>query len=232
MPIYGDLSDLPLHLLLQALMRAGQTGRLTLRTQADEVTLLFERGRIAAASTGDLHLRLGQLLLQRGEISEEDLEQALALQAVSTVPRRLGEILVSLGFVTHQQIKRALANQFEEALVRVLTAREASFAFTPEPVSMLTEETILEDQPATMVILNAIRRADEAAAPLGLVPQAIDPGILDRLTSTERAVLSALIEGARTIRQLVEATGLARDVVRQAIDSLRARGLLAGTTSG
>ncbi len=59
MPIYGDLSDLPLHLLLQALARAGQTGRLVLRTHTEEVVLLLDRGRVAAVSSSDVQLRLG-----------------------------------------------------------------------------------------------------------------------------------------------------------------------------
>jgi hypothetical protein len=102
MPIYGYLSDLPLHILLQALTRAGQTGRLTLRTRVEEVTLVLDRGRIAAVLSSDAQLRLGQMLLQLGDISEEQVEQALALQAVTDGRRRLGQILTELGCVTHQ----------------------------------------------------------------------------------------------------------------------------------
>ncbi len=226
MPIYGDLSDLPLHLLLQALMRAGQTGRLTLRTRLEEITLLLDRGRIAAVVSSDAQLRLGQMLLQLGEVSEEQLEQALALQAVSPSHRRLGELLVELGFVTHQQIKRALANQFEEVLVRVLSAPDASFAFVPEPAIAPRDETVLDDAPATKLILNAIRRADELAASIELATVVPDPSVLDQLAQEEREVLLALLEGQRTVRQVVQATALAPEVVREVLERLRARGLV------
>ncbi|MCX2727842.1 DUF4388 domain-containing protein [Thermomicrobium sp. 4228-Ro] len=226
MPIYGDLSDLPLHLLLQALMRAGQTGSLTLRTRLEEITLLFDRGRIAAVVSSDVQLRLGQMLLQLGEITEEQLEQALALQAVSATHRRLGELLVELGFVTHQQIKRALANQFEEVLVRVITAPDATFAFVPEPAAALTDETVLDDAPATKLILNAIRRADELTAPIQLATVVPDPSVLDQLVLEEREVLLALLEGNRTLRQVVQATGLAPEVVREVLERLRAWALV------
>ena len=226
MPIYGDLSDLPLHLLLQALMRAGQTGRLTLRTRLDEVTLLLDRGRIAAVVSSDTQLRLGQMLLQLGEVTEEQLEQALALQAVSPTHHRLGELLVALGFVTHQQIKRALANQFEEVLMRVLSAPDATFAFVPEPPVAPRDETVLDDAPTTKLILNAIRRADELAAPIELATVVPDPSVLDRLASEEREVLLALLEGNRTVRQVVQATGLAPEVVREVLERLRARALV------
>lgn len=238
MPIYGDLSDLPLHLLLQALTRAGQTGRLVLRTHTEEVTLLLERGRVAAVSSSDVQLRIGQILLQLGEISEDQLEQALALQAVAP-GRRLGELLVQLGFVTHQQVKRALANQFEEVLVRVLRAPDATFAFLPEPVLLPNDETVLEDAPMTKLILNAIRRADEAAlhprrtsspgdpfAPIALVSQVLDRSVLDRLTREEREVLIALLEGSQTVRQVVQATGLSGSRVREIVERLRTLGLV------
>jgi len=226
MPIYGDLSDLPLHLLLQALMRAGQTGRLTLRTRTEEITLLLDRGRVAAVLSSDAQLRLGQMLLQLGEVTEEQLEQALALQAVSSGQRRLGALLIELGFVTHQQIKRALANQFEEVLVRVLSAPDASFAFVPEAAVVPGDETVLDDAPTTKLILNAIRRADELAAPLELATLVPDPGTLDRLAAEERDVLLALLEGNRTVRQVVQATGLTPQVVREVVARLRARGLV------
>jgi hypothetical protein len=217
MPIYGDLSDLPLHILLQALTRAGQTGRLTLRTRVEEVTLVLDRGRIAAVLSSDAQLRLGQMLLQLGDISEEQLEQALALQAVTDGRRRLGQILTELGFVTHQQIKRALAQQFEEVLVRVLGAADASFAFVPEPPLIPDEETALDD---------AIRRADERRAGVRLTTGPIDRSMLDRLLPEERAVLIAVLEGQRTEQQLVEATGLPRATLREVLDRLVSARLL------
>jgi hypothetical protein len=226
MPIYGDLSDLPLHILLQALTRAGQTGRLTLRTRVEEVTLVLDRGRIAAVLSSDAQLRLGQMLLQLGDISEEQLEQALALQAVTNGRRRLGQILTELGFVTHQQIKRALAQQFEEVLVRVLGAADASFAFVPEPPLIPDEETVLDDAPMTKLILNAIRRADERRAGVRLTTGPIDRSMLDRLLPEERAVLMAVLEGQRTEQQLVEATGLPRATLREVLDRLVSARLL------
>ncbi|MCS7246588.1 MAG: DUF4388 domain-containing protein [Thermomicrobium sp.] len=225
MPIYGDLADLPLHLLLQALIRAGQTGRLVLRTRVEEVTLVLDRGRLAAVSSSDTQLRIGQRLLQLGEISEEQLEQALALQTV--VPgRRLGRLLVELGFVTHQQVKRALASQFEEALVRLLTAPDATFAFDPEPALVPDDESVLDDAPVTKLILNAIRRADEATTPIEVVSRVPERSLLDRLAPEEREVLIALLEGGRTVRHVAQMTGLGEEVVVGIVGRLRTLGLV------
>ncbi len=54
---------------------------------------------------------LGPLLIQRGKISQEQLDRAVA--HLDTVPQTLAEILVSLGFVSSQDILAALADQLD-----------------------------------------------------------------------------------------------------------------------
>ncbi|TBW59010.1 pilus assembly protein PilB [Marinobacter halodurans] len=53
--------------------------------------------------------RLGRLLVNRGHISEAQLEQALAEQRTSGV--LLGELLVASGWVTERELSRALRQQ-------------------------------------------------------------------------------------------------------------------------
>lgn len=53
---------------------------------------------------------LGRLLVEHGLLSEDELERALARQAVSG--KRLGETIVELGFVSHPTLARALAEQY------------------------------------------------------------------------------------------------------------------------
>ena len=57
------------------------------------------------------HKKLGQLLVERGYLSEEQLEEAVDLQKRPDETRRLGEILVSRGYVTASQVQVALARQ-------------------------------------------------------------------------------------------------------------------------
>lgn len=55
--------------------------------------------------------QIGQLLIQRGKITPEQLEQALQLQKKER--GFLGEILVKLGFVTEEDIVQILALQHD-----------------------------------------------------------------------------------------------------------------------
>ena len=59
---------------------------------------------------GESRAPLGELLVQRGLLSEEQLENALAEQLSSG--KRLGEILVALGFVKGDEVSHLLAEQF------------------------------------------------------------------------------------------------------------------------
>lgn len=54
--------------------------------------------------------RLGELLLEKGAITQEQLEQALERQKKEG--RRIGEILVELNFVTEEDILIALSAQY------------------------------------------------------------------------------------------------------------------------
>ncbi|WP_287194781.1 GspE/PulE family protein [Syntrophothermus sp.] len=55
--------------------------------------------------------RLGELLLQAGAITEDQLQQALKLQKEAGPGQRLGDILVKNGFVTEAELARALEEQ-------------------------------------------------------------------------------------------------------------------------
>ncbi len=66
--------------------------------------------------------RLGDLLLQRGYLAPEQLEEALRLQKQPEHRGRLlGEILVSLGFCTEEQITECLAQEFGIPFARLDT---------------------------------------------------------------------------------------------------------------
>src|SRR4051794_21045840 len=57
---------------------------------------------------------IGQLLQDRGIISEEDLNNALALQKER--PDKLGRILVDLGYVAERDVLSVLSEQLKVAL--------------------------------------------------------------------------------------------------------------------
>lgn len=58
-------------------------------------------------------LRIGDLLVQKGIITEENLMQALKLQKENNYTKKLGEILIQEGFVTEKEIAKELSEQLK-----------------------------------------------------------------------------------------------------------------------
>lgn len=98
---------------------------------------------------------IGQILVEKGEISENDLEAALAEQERSG--RRLGEILIEQGRTSWLALARAIAEQ-------VLDIQSAAAAVEPEP----------DAEPAPDAV-KMVRELAERVASLPPVPDLLPP---------------------------------------------------------
>lgn len=56
-------------------------------------------------------VRLGDLLVEKGLISNDELMHALSLQKASNFTKKLGEVLIQEGYVTYKEIARELSEQ-------------------------------------------------------------------------------------------------------------------------
>lgn len=226
----GDLKDLPLEDILYVIANRGMSGRLTLTTSADEVLLAFEHGHVASVTTSDESLRIGRMLVDQGFVSEDELEQALALQEVEAGSSRLGDVLVDLHLSSSAQISRAVAAQFEGSLYHILIQPGGSFVFAPGQPGW--ETSPFEEFPIEPILLNAIRRADEWLAlhanrvEVEIADIPIVPTILDRLSDSERDVILALLNGETSIWKLAAATGRTTDEVESIVEQLVTLGLV------
>ena len=81
---------------------------------------------------------LGQLVLQRGLLNEEQLEVALA-EHLST-GKRLGEVLVDRGWVTAEELSELLAQQDGARGIELLRTRVAEAEAELEPASANASE--------------------------------------------------------------------------------------------
>ncbi|MDR1736653.1 MAG: Flp pilus assembly complex ATPase component TadA [Oscillospiraceae bacterium] len=91
---------------------------------------------MAVAAT--TQLRLGEVLIDAGYITGEQLNQALALQKSSPEKKRLGEVLVDSGIITETRLNSALARRLNIKYVSVSDAPIdiASVAKIPKTVAM------------------------------------------------------------------------------------------------
>jgi len=77
-------------------------------------------------------VRLGEILLQQGLLTEQQLQQALDEQRQSG--RKLGRVFVEKGFVSEDQISTALARQLQVPFVNL-----KHFSLKPEVATRLPE---------------------------------------------------------------------------------------------
>lgn len=127
----GKLDAVRLLELLAMLGRQQRSGSLTLKSAGEMVSLSIVSGSVRSVSTYDSALRIGQVLIQLELITEEQIEQALALQSIATDPERIGEVLVDVGYITAADVGTAMATQIASALGILLNEDNPVFEFTP-----------------------------------------------------------------------------------------------------
>lgn len=82
-------------------------------------------------------MRIGELLVSQGQLTEDQLKEALAWKAKTKA--RFGEVLTELGFVREEQVIHALAAQFEHP-VADLTQVEPQ----PEAIALISAEVAIK----------------------------------------------------------------------------------------
>ncbi len=97
-------------------------------------------------------VRLGDLLVQAGEITAEQL--AIALREQKRTGHKLGATLVELGYTTEQRILEALARQLGLQLIDLRRYRYDPAVVTrlPEPIARRNRVILLDDDPVQPLI--------------------------------------------------------------------------------
>ncbi|HLT30384.1 MAG TPA: adenylate/guanylate cyclase domain-containing protein [Myxococcaceae bacterium] len=129
------------------MLRSGQSLAKALSTlgHSDPETLEISVGQ--ALGLGRSQPRLGEVLLKRGQLSPEGLQQALLTQA--RTGRRLGEVLVELGLCSWAQVYGALESQTDPARqtpIRTPAVAKPAKATRPRVV-------IIDDSPIALAML-------------------------------------------------------------------------------
>src|SRR4051812_40655313 len=134
MAIEGPLRELALSDVFQLLDLSRKTGVLTITHESRHrpAVVRFDRGAVTGAELGEVHERIGHLLLRAGKVTEKDITQARRAQEQSP-GRPLGEILVEQGVVHIDDVKRQLRFQIEEAIYAVIQWKAGYFRLGEGP---------------------------------------------------------------------------------------------------
>ena len=207
MAIEGPLRELGIHDVFQLLDLSRKTGTLAVTSELrdNEGTVLFENGRVVAATIKSNPHRLGDLLMRSGKVTEGEIARAMAAKEERGDSRRLGEILLEMGAISPKELERHIRLQIEAVVFELLSWREGFFRFEEGSIGSRAMLQISTEA----LLMEGARRIDEwsriadrvpslEAVPV-LAPVKDEQGASLDLLPSEWEVL-AMIDGERNLR--------------------------------
>jgi tetratricopeptide (TPR) repeat protein len=223
MAIEGSLQDVALADICQLLSMGMKTGCLSLTDRSNFGYVYFNKGRVIHASVLNRPDRLGELLVRNGVITRADLSAAMEAQAHEKGVR-LGELLVKRGALTQERLQKFISLQIEEAVYTLFTWNQGSFHFDPD--QMPDEGLFLVNIAAESLLMEGARRVDEWSQLQKKIPSldvvfAVEkqPGADVELTDQQKKLLP-MIDGHRTVQELVHESGMVEFEVAKALYEL------------
>ena len=225
MAIKGSLKEASLPDVIQLLFLGRRTGCLALADQHNFGTIYLDEGLIVYASIVNRRDRLGDILLRKGRISAEQLQQAIDAQDDDR-QHKLGEILVGLGTLTRAELEDYMRLQIEEAVYYLFTWTSGTFNFEAG-VKPEREDFLVRISPEAL-LLEGARRVDEWSLIEKKIPSfdlifSVDQHHIAQSAPTlsaEQQRLLPLIDGTRDVGQVIDESGLVEFEVGKALFGL------------
>jgi len=230
MAIKGSLKEASLADVCQLLALGQKTGCLSVTDRSRFGQIFFDRGRITYSRIVNRRDRLGDLMVRDGALSQEQLQQVLALQTREP-DKRFGEILLECGFLDSEALTQFIRMQIEEAIYHLFTWTRGNFFFEaderPEAADVLV--SINPDS----LLLEAARRVDEWSLIEKKIPSLDLVFEVDRVRvmetfsdlTPEQQRIIALLDGTHNVQEIADETGLSEFDAGKALYGLIQAGL-------
>ncbi len=210
MGIRGHLETMPLADVLQWLSQGNKTGVLVCRSARGVAKrVFFEKGRVLSTASSDPREYLGQFLISRGFLTEEQLNMAMETQLQTGI--KLGKILVTVGILDEDDLKAMLRLKAEESLYDLFLWGEGEFHF--EDQESISEELIAIQLDVMSLVMEGVRRCDEWGRIRAVVPNGRVV-----LARTGKRLRDASIEVSTPLLRVYEAVDDRRTVEEVALE--------------
>jgi len=211
MELQGSVEKFQLSDIFQLLSSCRKSGTLGVQKGEDVIMVYFQEGSIIFAHNPYNRLRLGELLLKKGEITPAQLQKITQTQKELKGKKRIGELLIKADMITRKQLEGLVRLQVEEVIYDLLKWGKGNFKFYENRFP--TQEEITIKISTENLILEGIRRLDEIEklkrklppfeTVLGLALAEDERGKDINLKSTEWDLLT-LVDGHREIKKILE----------------------------
>jgi len=226
----GDLSSFNLSDIFSMLALGKKSGALRLTRGAETRILTWQAGEIVFARSNSVRNSLGNFLVRQGIITPE--QNALSAAKIDETTRH-GKVLVRMGFITAEQLHWAVKQQVLEIVYSLFHWRSGMFEFVEGAVEQ--QEKITLSMSTTKIIMDGIHRLDEWSRLRAALPD--DHAVPEPAARAEQLAargdvgeaerrLFPLVDGARTIAEIVESARLGEFEAYTALHQLLATGLI------
>jgi uncharacterized protein DUF4388 len=206
----GSLDEFALSDVFSLLSATKKTGTLHLRTPVSEGWLEFRDGDVAYAVSDTRRMALASRLLGGGLLDDAQLRHVVAAQRGGA--SALSAVLLDQGILDEAAFDAMIREQIQDAVFELMRQPEGTFSFEvdapgePVRVTLSTDELVAEGDAR-------LRRWDEIVghilsfdAVVTLAPQPPPDSVRVSLDA-KRWRLLTLVDGRRTVRELVQLTG-------------------------
>ncbi|MBL4844299.1 MAG: DUF4388 domain-containing protein [Planctomycetes bacterium] len=229
MSLQGQIEETGLGPIIQTLSLNRYRGTLRIETEASSQFFFISEGEIVLVRQVKKDpVRLGDLLIAAGHITEEQLDEALSEQRATGRIKRLGETLIGLDFVTEDEIEQSVRDKFEEDFLDLFLLDRGRFEFifglTPEALfgpDDLLERITLQ---TSSLMMEAMRRVDEwqgMIRDLGNFDTMFRNRLQSQVTDIEAYEFKGVTLPAQTRRDiydLLDGTRSLREVIASALE--------------
>ncbi len=229
----GSLADYRLADILIGLQRSVKTGVLSIRHNEAEKRIYLRRGDPVFASSNLMDDRLGEMLLREGKISREVFDRASEL--LRTGGGKLGAALVGMGVTPPRELFMAVKRQTAGIILSVFSLPGGS-TFLLQEGDLPAGEIIPLNLSAANLIYRGMKLptcTDQirdyldlpASTPIYLSRDPLDLFQDIDLDPEDRQVLS-LVDGTRTVGDIVAQAGGSQEQVRRILGALLSTSIL------
>jgi len=156
----GDLSILEPAITFQIMNFSLLTGEIKFVTRDNVASFYFRKGELIYATIDTRRKRLGEFLIERGWLKEEQLARVLRDDPPKAGRGRIGRALIERGYIDYNTLAEAVHEQMKEVLYEVLSWRKGQFIFSHDVLPQ--DEDILLEVKLDHLILEGLKRLDEA----------------------------------------------------------------------
>ena len=211
--LQGDLSRIQLPDVLSFISMIRASGKLALRREDLERTLIWKEGEIVFATSNSPEHSLGSFLLSNGKITQAQFDEA---RERITPQIRHGKALVQIGAISAKDLWWGIKNQALEIIYSLFTWKEGAFAYYDTAEELSSERIVLELS-ASSVIMEGTRRLDETARIREKIPSldlvfmkvsGVVPDFNELEMNEDEIALYNKIDGTLTVRGLIARSDL------------------------